>query len=231
VTYLAVALFMTARFGPHAWWLFFTQQDEIARFWLTEARNTSLLGIVLRFFAGTTEINQPVPPAALVVALSMSLSLLGIGFSLSHRWGRAGQAGGAAPAGGATPQLGAGDLCYALVATISYFVNPWAWEHYNVFLLLPLAVGLTWLAATISRRRVTQPPARAPQATVLVCATAALAAAAALLMTPLPRITRLALDLGARVDVAYDIKQAAACAPAVLVVLVMTGLLARREPV
>src|SRR5437764_501248 len=123
---------MTWRYGLACWPQFFSQQKPLSDHWIANLHNTSIQGIVLRLFwpacgaAGRTLL------AATAIATAISLLLVGGAWWISR------------------PALRDRiDLPFALFALLSAFINPWAWEHYNAFLILPfmLVVVALWRGA------------------------------------------------------------------------------------
>lgn len=126
LTYGAVVALVTARFGLRAWVQFFEHQSGIAELFAPHVRNASLNGIVLRLIAPSCEPLWGPGSAGFLVGAGFCLAALVAACVLARR----------APARG----LGF-DLWFALFSVVSFFVNAWVWEHYNVLLLLPLAVA------------------------------------------------------------------------------------------
>lgn len=125
VSYLFIAAIVTARYGPSSWLLFFSQQGPIAERWAGHVRNGSLLGILLRLADWECQRVSPMIREMTIVA-----ALAGAVFAAGALW--------AAGRRRSDPrQL---NLCFALTLCVSVFVNPWIWEHYNVLLILPVAL-------------------------------------------------------------------------------------------
>jgi hypothetical protein len=129
-----VALVMSWRYGARSWIEFAFMQDPIAHYWISDLANQSLHGIVLRMFRPSCEGNHaPIWTASLIVTCAS----LALAFVADRLWRQL-------PADErATPRVI--DLQFSLVSLLSIFLNPWVWEHYNVFLILPLAVAAATL--------------------------------------------------------------------------------------
>jgi hypothetical protein len=128
VSWLVVATIMTWRYGIVCWPQFFALQGAIANQWVANIRNSSLHGIVLRLFWPVCVHGGPVLPASSAIAITLTLLLLAGAWWLSR------------------PALAERiDLPFALFALLSFFVNPWSWEHYNVLVVLPFMLALTTL--------------------------------------------------------------------------------------
>jgi hypothetical protein len=119
--YLAVAAVMTARFGARSWAVFFSAQKEVANAWMSNVANQSLHGIAQRLVSPACELPQPVVTGALVASTLASVLLL---------------AWAAREARAASVNLG-----FATFAVLAVLTSQWAWEHYDVLLLLPLAIA------------------------------------------------------------------------------------------
>jgi hypothetical protein len=204
--YGTVAVIMTVRFGWRAWRQFFAQQAGIGDFWLASVRNGSLTGIVLRQFSPACE-PAPIARWGLTLGTLLSLVMLAIGALLAWRAAR-----------------GRGfDLAFALFSVMSFFANPWVWEHYNVFMLLPLGVALAGLSA--ARRRGLGDGA-------LVAGATAVVASAALIMLPMWAKATLVGRIGVwspAEHLALHLLEVAHWLPFVLTIVVLMALLAR-EP-
>jgi alpha-1,2-mannosyltransferase len=154
--YLVIAVIMTARFGLASWPQFLAQQSGVANQWMASIQNQSIHGFVLRFFHPTCRPRGPMLPLATAISTVAALGLL---------------AGGAWLARGAARTRDRFDLAFGLAAVLSVFTANWAWEHYNVVFLLPLAL----VAAALPRMKGWHCH---PAWRVLVAALLALAAAA-----------------------------------------------------
>lgn len=119
-----VALIMTARLGPRAWFQFFEQQGEISRQWIGHIRNRSFHGILLRMLSD--ESSTVVTPTAIVLLVTSAIALLALGSALYFvRRNR---------------NAASFDLTFAFFCCVSVFFNVWVWEHYYALLLLPAAI-------------------------------------------------------------------------------------------
>jgi hypothetical protein len=202
VTYLTVASVMTAGYGPIAWRQYFQRQSYIADLWVSNIRNGSIHGIVLRLFEPACRQPGPTLFRATAIASGISLVLLGTAWWLSRR---------------AASSARTVDLPYALFCMISGFINPWTWEHYNVILILPLILSgvALWLA---TRQGLSQ------SAVLLGCAT--LVSAIAMLGIDVMAKVRLsrAVHLDPSLHLRLHLLEVASWLPTVLV-LVMLGML------
>ncbi|MET0591833.1 MAG: glycosyltransferase family 87 protein [Polyangiaceae bacterium] len=150
VTYGIVAVTMTTGYGFSCWKLFFKQQEAIAHYWIGHIRNSSLHGIVIRIFnpvcevlkgdpmASVSQYNQlPEIPALKGATLAKIASVLCIlaGGYLVMKYIRRGP-------NDARRHQSSLDLVFAFATTLSAFVNPWVWEHYDVLLIMPMLVCL-----------------------------------------------------------------------------------------
>jgi alpha-1,2-mannosyltransferase len=134
--HLAATLAVTARFGWSAWPLFLARQRAVAEEWLGSIQNQSLHGVVLRFFRPAC--GPPGGPLPLATALSVTLALALIAGAVliarragSHRF----------------------DLVYAFFVVLSILASQWAWEHYDVILVLPAILAAAALVRARSSRR------------------------------------------------------------------------------
>jgi hypothetical protein len=125
--WLVVAVAVTTRFGVACWGQFFALQEPIAKTWVGMIQNASLHGIVVRFF-GPACGDAVAPPTGVTTAIILVTggALLAAAWRLTRR----------------IPSI---DVPFALFSVLSIFLNPWIWEHYNVFYLLPVAVILAEL--------------------------------------------------------------------------------------
>jgi alpha-1,2-mannosyltransferase len=155
-SFAAVALVMTARFGWASWPLFFSQQAEIARRWTGHIRNGSLHGVVLRLATRGCAVQVPTRPDVSVAVTGLSLALIAAALWFERR---------------ARGAPGAFDLSFALLCTLSAFLNPWTWEHYDVLLILPLLIVAVAVRRALAARPVS--PAVLAAAAALVVAVAA----------------------------------------------------------
>jgi hypothetical protein len=143
-TYLVVFAVMTRRFGLSSWPAFFKQQGPISHFWIDYPRNASVHGVILRAFHPSCE-KPNVDPLTSVRELA-KLTVLPPMRGSSVAWSAAllivvvcGWL--VLRAGKTRTDL---DLGFALFSVTSAFVNPWIWEHYDVFLISPTLVALVY---------------------------------------------------------------------------------------
>jgi hypothetical protein len=131
--WLAVAIPVTARIGLVAWKQFLSQQREFVIQWMTDLRNASIEGFVQRLhYPACKFFHGPRQPWATgtYLATGLSLALAVLAWWLTRRPLREGRAI---------------DLPFALLTLVSMVTGPWAWEHYNVLVILPLFVTLVAL--------------------------------------------------------------------------------------
>jgi hypothetical protein len=132
--YAAAAAVATARFGWSAWPLFLARQRAVAEDWLGGIQNQSLHGIILRLFHPACRPPAGPLPIATTISVTLALALVVTAAVLVRR----------ARAGAAF------DLAYALFVVLAIVTSQWAWEHYNVILVLPATIAA---AALLDERR------------------------------------------------------------------------------
>jgi hypothetical protein len=145
-----VAVVMTSRYGVDSWFLFLEQQGKISETWMGNIRNGSLHGIVLRALTPICEAHALPSKAATAIVVCIAALLIVPAAFVAFR----------------LPRHGRGfDIAFALFTVLSAFLNPWAWEHYCVILVLPISVAVVslpevwlalraeWSAARASTRR------------------------------------------------------------------------------
>jgi alpha-1,2-mannosyltransferase len=130
--WLPIAIYMTTGFGLVSWHQFFGVQSAIADHWVCHIENASVYGIALRMFRPVCKGYGPTLRAATALATAVSVALVALAWRLTARASRM------------TAEI---DLPFALFSVVSYTTNPWVWEHYNVFLILPMALCLRTLFA------------------------------------------------------------------------------------
>jgi hypothetical protein len=126
--YLTIAIVMTTRFGFESWRVFWGAQRRIADRFVENIQNQSIHGIVARLFFPACE-----SPAGHVVGAAAALSsFLSLAILAAVIW-----------AVRSPERLGrAFDLAFATFVVLSLFSSQWTWEHYNVILVLPMAILL-----------------------------------------------------------------------------------------
>jgi Glycosyltransferase family 87 len=130
-TWGAVAVYMTIGFGEWACWpQYFARQPLIANTWMHHIRNSSLFGIVQRWWNPACFPHTGVVPVAKWLAVLISLAILAGLWWISRREA-------------ARPETI--DAPFAAFAVASVFLNVWVWEHYYVLVLTPLAVAAAQL--------------------------------------------------------------------------------------
>ncbi len=130
--YLIFAASVTLRFGWAAWPEFFARQGGIADVTMGSIQNQTLAGIVLRLFhpacdpaSGTSRVST-----AIAVVLSAAAVLLA---AKAARRACLGDGRDLAPGNGF-------DVTFGLFTALAVLASQWAWEHYNVIYLLPVAI-------------------------------------------------------------------------------------------
>lgn len=129
--YAAVSLVMTARFGWSSWLLFLDVQKAVANDWLDSIQNQSLHGIITHLYRPTCLPHGPVIRAATLLSSALSLFLVGAACWLARR---------------APRTRDDAELLVAAFIPLAMFTSQWAWEHYNVILVVPFAVAASRLA-------------------------------------------------------------------------------------
>ena len=130
--YVVIATIMTIRFGVASWSQYATQLNGVADQWMASIQNQAIHGFVLRFFQPTCRPRGPMVPVATVISTVGAFALLAGAAWLSRRAARTRE------------RI---DLPFALAAVLSVFTSNWAWEHYNVIYILPIAI----VAGTLPR--------------------------------------------------------------------------------
>jgi hypothetical protein len=128
--WMAVNVVMLSRYGLVAWRDFFAGNKIITEYWIGTQRNASIYGIVLRLMRPSCLGPRGSSPLGSLYALLISAALFVLFWRLTRRaWRR--------------PETL--DLPFMIFALLSYFCNPWIWEHYNIFLVVPLLLAGTVL--------------------------------------------------------------------------------------
>ena len=139
--YLSVAGVMTATYGFSCWPLFLSQQQAITRRWMGSVRNASLQGIILRAISPICEGDVVPRTSATVIATLAGIMILALAAFMCRR--------ALAHARKVDPK--SIDVPYALFSVLAVFLNPWIWEHYHVFLILPAFIVLAAFFAPFRR--------------------------------------------------------------------------------
>lgn len=126
VAYLVVAAVMTSRFGIDSWMEYYRSEGIIANYWIGHMSNASIQGIVLRLLHRSCHGAVQSDFRATSIAATVSLTLLLLVWRLSRH---------------AAQRASTIDLPFALFALLSQFTNPFFFEHYNVLLVLPIALA------------------------------------------------------------------------------------------
>jgi hypothetical protein len=134
---LAVAALMTSGYGIDCWKLFLQQQGHLSELWAGSIRNASLHGIVLRLITPSCKAQATPSLFSSAVAGILGLALLALAWRLSARYAKHSRSI---------------DVPFALFSVLSAFTNPWIWEHYVVFLILPMLVVLSKVSENVESR-------------------------------------------------------------------------------
>jgi hypothetical protein len=126
VVYLSVATVMTFRYGWSSWRYFSERQPKIMDEWLGRIQNQSLFGITEHLFHPTCLPRQPVSHAGLWLGVALLLLVVAGVSLLALR---------------ALRRDPRSDVPLATFVALSVFCSQWTWEHYDVILLLPLAIA------------------------------------------------------------------------------------------
>jgi hypothetical protein len=127
--YALFAVIASWRFGVVCWKQFLQMIPATQDQWAAHVRNASLQGIVLRWWWPACRPHGGTLPAATALALVLSLALVALTAWLGRRAVREGRI----------------DLPFAAATVLSCFLNPVAWEHYYVTLILPIGISLAAL--------------------------------------------------------------------------------------
>jgi Glycosyltransferase family 87 len=128
--WLAVAALVTARFGFACWREYLVNQETVTNLWIGHASNVTLQGLIVRVLHPACEGDTYSDSRAALIAAGISAVLVGGAFWLSR---------------GCIRRVDRIDLPFALFAVLSMLANAFYWEHYDVILLLPLAIAATAL--------------------------------------------------------------------------------------
>lgn len=127
VAWLLIAIYMTHGFGWHSWIGFVQSKRAFTDHWLGNTNNASLPSVVLHLFHPVCRGGRISPTElATTISTALSLALIAAAWFVGRRSAR---------------DARTVDSPYALFAMLSVFCNPVVWEHYNVFLLLPLGIA------------------------------------------------------------------------------------------
>ena len=134
-TWFAVAIPITVRLGIQCWSLFAEQSKPYTTYWMSHVKNASIQGICQRLRYPICEfvpaIRDVWAPGAWL-ALLLSIAIVAGVWWVTRPFMKRDQAI---------------DLPFALFTLVSLFTGPYAWEHYNVTLILPLLVAAVALVA------------------------------------------------------------------------------------
>jgi hypothetical protein len=128
--WLVVAAIVTARFGFACWSEYLVNQETVTNLWIGHASNVTLQGLVIRVLHPACVGDTNSDPQATLIAAGISAVLVIAAFWLSRGYLR---------------RVDRIDLPFALFAVLSMLANAFYWEHYDVILLLPLAIAYTAL--------------------------------------------------------------------------------------
>ena len=132
--YLAAAATVTWRFGARAWSEYAAMVPAAQAGWTAHIRNASLHGIVARLWRPACGAGGTPPRVALALAALAALALVAL--LAWHARLRPAPGDGAVDADI--------DLPFAAFTVASAWLNPVTWEHYDVTLVLPMAVALAY---------------------------------------------------------------------------------------
>jgi hypothetical protein len=130
--WLAVALPVTIRLGPRTWLAFLAESRRYTAEWIGSIQNASFVGILQRLrhpICETPRATHEVWLPATLLGLAVTLGLI----VLIGRLGRRALAEGRI------------DLPFAAACAVAMLGGPYAWEHYNVTLILPIGVAVAIL--------------------------------------------------------------------------------------
>lgn len=130
-----IAALMASRMGWSAWPLFFEKQKAHADQWLPSLQNLSLHGIVSHLFLRTCEPRGPVVREAMMISSALSGLLIGATYWLASQLPRS---------------RDDDELSFGTFVLVAMFTSQWAWEHYNVILVVPFAI----LVSRVARARI-----------------------------------------------------------------------------
>ncbi len=127
VAWLVIAVYMTHGFGLHSWIGFLQSKRAFTDQWLGNANNASLPSVVIHLFHRVCQGGHASPTRlATTISTVLSLAMIAAAWVVGRK---------------SAHDARTIDLPFALFALLSVFCNPVVWEHYNVFLLLPLGIA------------------------------------------------------------------------------------------
>lgn len=142
--YLIFATLATWRFGLACWSEFARMLPATQNYWTAHIRNAGLQGVVLRWWWPACGPRGGVLPLATMVATLLSVALVALVV-----WRTRGALVRKVPAPAIDESI---DVPFALFATLSAWLNPVVWEHYDVTLIMPLGIALFAAWRTTPRR-------------------------------------------------------------------------------
>ncbi len=127
VTYAAVILAVTVRWGWRLWPRFIASDKDLVNFWVSSVHNGSLYGILTR---ALQPLGGRQPPSHTATALFLVIAslLIAFFFVFSRRTAR---------------DRDDWEISFAFVAVLGPFLHPVAWEHYAVLWILPIGIAIT----------------------------------------------------------------------------------------
>jgi len=134
--YVGFAVLATWHFGLACWHEYLPMLRQTQNAWMSNLKNASLHGIILRLWFRPGGPRGPMLLKATLLAWTLSLAIIGaLVWSTRRVFAR-------------RPETTPGtiddrvDLPFALFTTASVWLNPVVWEHYDVTLLFPMALAL-----------------------------------------------------------------------------------------
>jgi hypothetical protein len=148
IVYLGFAALATWRFGFACWYEYLPMLRSTQNAWLSNLKNASLHGVILRLWWRPGGPRGPALTSATLLSWGLALAIIAAMAWLSRR----ALAKKPATVPGTIDE--SIDLPFALVSTASVWLNPVVWEHYDVTLLFPMAVAVVAAWRVEGRRRV-----------------------------------------------------------------------------
>lgn len=137
-TDLAITAFMLGQLGLRSWTEFLGRRHSAADLWVPSMQNLSLHGIVARWFFPACGGPGRLLPVATALSGVLALAIITAFGWWTRRLARE-------PRGF--------DLTFAGFVMVSVFTSQWAWEHYKLIYVFPLAVLASELVGIVRRRR------------------------------------------------------------------------------
>jgi hypothetical protein len=138
MTDLAITTVMTAKLGLRSWTEFLRRQPAMANRWMNSIQNFSVQGIVSRCFSPACGPQGQIVPAATVLSGTLAVMFIGVVSWWTRRLSR---------------DRSSFDATFAIFVILSVFTSQWAWEHYKLIYILPLAILVLELTDLVNTRR------------------------------------------------------------------------------